>query len=204
MIWFLVSQLFALILTLFRLRHTSEADKDLEILILRQQLGILERKQDKPIKPNRAEKLTLAVLAASLQKQTKRSVKQFKQLIRIFQPETVFGWHRQLVKRKWTQQRKNKVGRPPTDEEVKKLVIQLALENNWGYGKIEGELTKLGIDLSETAIRNILQAKGIEPAPVRAGSIGWKTLMRHYKEQLLACDFFTIETIPSRLFTLSF
>ncbi|MCP4363604.1 MAG: transposase [Chloroflexi bacterium] len=195
MIWFLISQCFALILTLFRLGRTSEADKDLEILILRQQLGILERKQDKPIKPNRAEKLTLAVLAASLKKQTKRPVKQFKQLIRIFQPETVFGWHRQLVKRKWTHEKKNKVGRPPTDEEVKKLVIQLALENNWGYGKIEGELGKLGITLSETAIGNILRAEGIEPAPVRAGSIGWKTLMRHYKAQLLACDFFTIETI---------
>jgi hypothetical protein len=195
MIWFLLSQLFALILTLFRLRHISEADKDLEILILRQQLGILQRRQDKPIKPNRLEKLTLAVLAASLQKQPKRPVHQFKQLIRIFQPETVFGWHRQLVRRKWTQQRKNKVGRPPTSEDTKALVIRLARENNWGYGKIEGELRKLGIKLSQTAIGNILREEGIEPAPVRAGSIGWKTLMRHYREHLVACDFFTIETI---------
>ena len=60
MIWFLVAQLFSAILTLFRLQLTSEVDKDLEILILRQQLGILQRKQDRPIKPNRAEKLTLA------------------------------------------------------------------------------------------------------------------------------------------------
>ena len=195
MIWFLVSQLFVIVLTLLRLSHTSDADKDLEILILRQQLGILQRKQEKPVKPSRAEKLTLAVLAASLKKQTNKPVKQFKHLIRLFQPETVFGWHRQLVRRKWTHQKKGKVGRPPTEEEIKKLVIQLALENNWGYGKIEGELTKLGIDLSETAIRNILQAEGIEPAPVRAGSIGWKTLMSHYKGQLLACDFFVVETI---------
>jgi putative transposase len=75
-------------------------------------------------------------------------------------------------------------------------VIQLALENDdWGYGKIAGELEKLGIELSETAVGNILRAEGIEPAPVRAGSIGWKTLMRHYREQLLATDFFTVETI---------
>ncbi len=70
MIWFLVSQIFSMILTLLRLGRTSEADKDLEILILRQQLGILQRKQDKSIKPNRAEKLTLAVLAASLKRKT--------------------------------------------------------------------------------------------------------------------------------------
>ena len=125
MVWFLVLQLFSIILSLFRLRLTSETDKDLEILILRQQLGILQRQQDKPIKPNRAEKLTLAVLSANLKKQTKRPVKQFRSLIRIFQPETVFGWHRALVKRKWTHARKNKMGRPPTAEEVKKLVIKL-------------------------------------------------------------------------------
>ena len=195
MIWFLISQLFTLMLTLFRLARTSEADKDLEILILRQQLGILQRQQNKPIKPNRAEKLTLAVLAAGLKKQTNRPINTFKRFIRIFQPETVFGWHRQLVRRKWTHERKNEVGRPPTSDEVKALVIRLARENNWGYGRIEGELDKLGITLSQTAIGNILRAEGIEPAPVRAGSIGWKTLMSHYREQLLACDFFTVETI---------
>ena len=47
MIWFLISQLFSMILTLLRLGRTSDADKDLEILILRQQLGILQRKQEK-------------------------------------------------------------------------------------------------------------------------------------------------------------
>ncbi len=56
------------------------------------------------------------------------------------------------------------------------LVILLAQENYWGYGKIKGELLKLGIKLSLTTVVNIiLRAKGIVPAPVRAGSIGWKT-----------------------------
>ena len=67
MIWFLVLQFFSMVLTLLRLGRTSDTDKDLEILILRQQLGILQRQQDKPIKPNRAEKLTLAVPRNSLQ-----------------------------------------------------------------------------------------------------------------------------------------
>ena len=39
------------------------------------------------------------------------------------------------------------------------------------------------------------------PAPVRFGSIGWRRFMKHYKNQVLACDFFTVETI--RLHTLS-
>jgi hypothetical protein len=66
-----LTQLFAVSLTLLRLRRTSDADRDLEILILRQQLGILQPRQDKPIKPNRAEKFILAVLANTLKEQTK-------------------------------------------------------------------------------------------------------------------------------------
>ena len=204
MAWFILSQIFSTLLTLLRLGRTSDKDKDLEILILRQQLGILQRQMEKPIKPNRAEKLTLAVLAANLKKQTHRPVKQFKDLIRIFQPETVFGWHRALVKRKWTYARKTKLdGRQPQDK-VKALVVRLALENYWGYGKIKGELLKLGIKLSLTTVGNILRDKGIVPAPVRAGSIGWKTLMRHYREQLLACDFFQVETIWLKTLTVFF
>jgi hypothetical protein len=44
----------------------SEQEKDLEILILRQQLAILQRKQEKPVKTNRAEKMMLAILTAKL------------------------------------------------------------------------------------------------------------------------------------------
>jgi hypothetical protein len=38
--WLILSQVFSTLLTLFRLGRTSDKDKDLEILILRQQLGI--------------------------------------------------------------------------------------------------------------------------------------------------------------------
>jgi hypothetical protein len=76
------------------------------------------------------------------------------------------------------------------------LILRLARENpRWGYGKIEGELLKLGFQASRTTIRNVLKCHDIAPAPVRNGSIGWRHLMTHYKEQLLACDFFTVETI---------
>ena len=52
----------------------------------------------------------------------------------------------------------------------------------------------LGIKLSQTTIRNVLNRNGIVPAPVRFGSVGWRKLMKHYKGQIIACDFFTIET----------
>ena len=82
------------------------------------------------------------------------------------------------------------------NRELERLILRLARENpRWGYGKIEGEILKLGYGASRTAIRNVLKRHSIVPAPVRSGSIGWRCLMTHYKEQILACDFFTVETI---------
>ncbi len=53
-------------------------------------------------------------------------------------------------------------------------------------------------------MRNVLKRNGILPAPKRRGST-WRTFLRHYKEQLLACDFFTVETIfLKRLYVLFF
>jgi putative transposase len=65
----------------------------------------------------------------------------------------------------------------------------------WGYGKIEGELRKLGATVSRTSMRNILDRHGILPAPVRNGSLAWWQLMRHTKQQIVVCDFFTVETL---------
>ena len=134
MIWFLVAQLLSTLISLIRIGRMAETDKDLEIMVLRYQLGIAERKLQKPVRANRAERMTLAVLAAKLKKQTNRPASQFRQLVRLVQPETIFRWHRDLVRRKWTQENKGQRGRPR--------------------------------------------------------SIGWKTMMQHYKEQLLCNDFF--------------
>ena len=79
-------------------------EKDLEILLLRRQLENVDRARDKPLRISQVEKLTLAVLAFQLKAVTGWLVKQFGQILRIFQPETVFKWHRELVRRKWTYQ----------------------------------------------------------------------------------------------------
>jgi hypothetical protein len=44
-------------------------------------------------------------------------------------------------------------------------------------------------------VGNILNRHGIPPAPEREASPSWRHLMTHYKDQLLACDFFTVETL---------
>jgi hypothetical protein len=85
------------------------------------------------------------------------------------------------------------------------LIVRMAKENlRWGYYRIEGELTKLGFDVSLTTVRNVLGRNGIVPAPVRFGSIGWKTMMKHYKHQLLCCDFFVVESLFLRTYYVLF
>lgn len=63
MFWFIIAQIVSTLLEWIRIGRLSDQEKDLEILILRHQLDILERKHKKPIRPTRVEKLTLAVLS---------------------------------------------------------------------------------------------------------------------------------------------
>ena len=97
--WFLLKHIFSTILSILNITRLSNQEKDLEILILRQQLLILQRKHDSPIKPNRVEKITLAFLTARLKRITHRSANQLRNVIRIFQLETILRGHRELVRR---------------------------------------------------------------------------------------------------------
>lgn len=120
----------------------------LEILLLRQQLDILERRLDKPVRLSKVEKLTVAVLAAKLKATTKQSTARLRAVIRLFQPETVLKWHRELVRRQWTHRQPNRGGRPRTSVELETLIVRFVREKpDWGYGELEGELRKLGYSL---------------------------------------------------------
>lgn len=193
--WFLIAHCFALLLELILLRRQSDQAKDLQILLLRRQLEIVQRKLDRPLRISRAEKFSLALLTIRLKRITGDSAKELRDVIRIFQPETVLKWHRELVRRKWTHQHRVHSGRPRTDSEVEHLVLQLARANDWGNGKIQGELRKLGIDISDQTVANILKRHGIPPLSQRRPSLSWRHLMTHYQQQIIACDFFTVETL---------
>jgi putative transposase len=194
--WFIFKHIFSTIFTFITIGRLSHLEKDLEILVLRQQLSILQRKLNRPIRPCRVEKMTLAVLITKIMRTSHQSTNHLRDIIRIFQPETVLRWHREFVRWKWTYPNKNKGGRPTISQETLKLILRLARENpRWGYGTIQGELIKLSLKVSQPTVRNILNRHVIQPAQARNGSIGWRHLMTHFKEQIFACDFFTVETI---------
>jgi putative transposase len=193
MFWYAVAQLLTLLLDLLS-GDSDEAEKDLEILLLKQQLHILERKLGHKPRIGRWEKCIVAVLAVKLMRQSGKAQKQLASLL-MFRPETVLKWHHALVQRKWTFKQARSEGRPSTNRELRALVIRLANENDWGYDKIKGELQKLGYRLDRTTVKNILRQAGIVPAPERRRSLNWRTFLNHYKHQMLACDFFTVETL---------
>jgi putative transposase len=74
------------------------------------------------------------------------------------------------------------------------LVVQLARENPcWGYRRIVGELRGLGISVSATSVRTILNRHGLPPAP-RRDERSWRDFLRQHAATTLACDFLTVET----------
>ena len=85
----------------------------------------------------------------------------------LVQPETILGWQRDLVRKKWSSfGRRRGVGRPRLDIKVRELILRMARENSrWGCIRIRGELIKLGLRVSATAIRNLLRRQGLGPAP---------------------------------------
>jgi putative transposase len=194
MFWFCVWQVISTLIELIRLGRRSASDRDPEILLLRRQLAIYERRQERAPHLSRGEKLVLMVLATKLKDKTNHTIKAMGDVIRIVKPATLFRWNRALVRRKWTYRHRN-AGRPRTGKAIEQLVLRLARENDWGYERIEGELLKLGYTISHETVSNILERHGIPPAPERNPSPSWRHLMTNYKDQLLACDFFTVETL---------
>ena len=102
-----------------------------------------------------------------------------------------------VVQHTWTCTRRRPGGRPPLGADLQGLILRFAEENpRWGYSRIHGELAKLGYTLSRSAVRDVLKRHRVPPAPER-GRRGdsWRRFLGQHRDQLLACDFFTVETL---------
>ena len=164
----------------------DDGTKDLEILVLRHQLRVLRRKTGRP----RFASLGRIVLAAA-----SRLLPRDRWASFLVTPQTLLRWHRTLVRSKWTYRTGHRSGRPPIDPEVAGLIVRMARENSrWGCVRIAGELRKLGIRVGATTIRTLLRRHGLGPAPRRSGPT-WMEFLRAQAEGIVACDFFTVETI---------
>jgi transposase len=167
------------LLELVALRFRSEREKEIEILLLRHQLCVLERQVARPVLTP-ADRALLAAFSRVLPRQAwKRSS--------FVTPASLLRWHRELVMRRWTYPHR-RPGRPPTAAERRQLVLRLARENpSWGYRRIQGELVGLGIKLAASTVWTILKEAGIEPAPRRLEQ-SWTEFLRAQAASILECD----------------
>jgi transposase InsO family protein len=176
------------ILALVLLGCRSQEFKELEIVVLRHELAILRRQAGRPaLRP--ADRAFLAAASRILPRTRWSSF--------FVTPDTLLRWHRQMVTRRWTYPRR-RPGRPAVGGEVRELVLRVARENRrWGYQRIAGELAGLGIRVSATTVRKLLRDAGLGPAGERGG-LSWREFLRNQAASMLACDFFTVDTVGMR------
>jgi putative transposase len=186
-------RLVRLVIELLVLRGRTDRSKDAEILILRHQLAVLHRQVPRP----RFEPTDRALLTA-----LSRLVGRDRWSMFLMRPDTILRWHRRLVANHWTYP--HRPGRPSTAAETRQTIIRFARENpTWGYRRIHGELARLGITIAASTVWAILKNAGIDPAPGRS-SESWTTFLRAQAAGIVACDFFTVDTVLLRHYYLLF
>jgi putative transposase len=173
-----------------RLSRRKEVWKTAEILILRHQLAVLQRRQ--PGRPHLtwADRALLAALLSVIPNARRHGLRL------LVTPDTILRWHRDIVRRRWAvRSMRGRTGRPAIRRNIRALVLRLARENpEWGYRRIHGELAGLGVKVAASTVWEILRNAGINPAPRRYGPT-WSQFLRSQAESILACDFFTAELL---------
>ena len=119
------------VFAVLRLLPTSNRDRDIEILVLRHQIMVLQRQLgDEKVRFDNGDRAFLAALLHHLPRDV---LSRMRLLVR---PETVLRWHRDLLARRHARvSRPQRPGRPRTVRSIRALVLRLARENpQWGTG----------------------------------------------------------------------
>jgi putative transposase len=85
----------------------NDLERDAELLVLRHQLNVLSRQVRRP-RFRRRDRMLLAAVSRILPRERWKAF--------VVTPRTLFRWHRELVRRKWTY-RHSRPGRPGLDQE---------------------------------------------------------------------------------------
>ncbi len=113
----------------------------------------------------------------------------------IVRPDTVVGWHRDWLRRRWMRRSRRRAnGRPRVSREVRTLVREMATANTlWGAPRIHGELRTLGLEISERTVSRLLKRCPRRPSQT------WRTFLQNHLASAASMDFFTVPTLTGRV-----
>src|SRR5438552_7040940 len=161
----------------FRVYFRTRSDNQLEILALRHQIGVLQRKTPKPkLKP--ADRRVWVWLSQWWPR--------WRSALVMVKPATVIDWHRRGIRWYWTWRvRHGHAGRPSVPQETRELIRILSRNNStWGAPRIHSELPKLGIRISEASVAKYMVR---HPKP---RSQTWRTFLKNHSATNGGCRFF--------------
>jgi putative transposase len=165
----------------------SRCNLGLELIALRQQLGVLNRKRPRP-RLQAGDRLFWVLLH--------KLWPRWKDALIVVKPETVIAWHRSGFRLFWRfRSRSKKLGRPQITAEIRAAIRKMKEGNAWGAPRIHGELLKLGFDVSERSVSRYLRR--MHPSD-QARKL-WATFLHNHREIIVAMDFFTVYTLTFRI-----
>jgi hypothetical protein len=135
------------VLSLAALVFRGDLAKDAERLVLRHENAVLRRYAGR-VRDQPADRALFAALARLVPRGRWGEVFPVT-------PATLLAWHRRLMAWKYGTSKRRTPGTPPASLGI----VRLARENPlWGHRRIHGELTKLGVTVAPSTMREILHA----------------------------------------------
>ena len=165
----------------------TRASMQIEILALRHQLAVLQRRTNKRASVRTADRLLWVLLS--------RLWAQWRSTLVIVTPETVIAWQRKGFRLYWRwKSRAGKFGRPCVGREIRELIQQMNTANPlWCAARIHDELLKLGIQISQATVAKYKLRQRKPPSQT------WHTFLENHVRQLVSTDFLVVSTVTFRL-----
>jgi hypothetical protein len=155
---------------------------EVEILVLRHQLNILQQRSPRRLHLRWADRALFIWLY--------RRCPRILDAITIVRPETIVRWNRMGFVAYWRWKSRPLGGRPRISKEVRDLIRSMSFENPlWGAPKIHGELLKLGIAVAQSTVSIYMVPRRDRPLQT------WKTFLRNHAEGIASIDLFVVPTI---------
>ncbi len=171
-----------LIFEFIRLIFRSKQGIVLENLALRQQLAVQQRSIKRP-KIKNTDRIFWVWLS--------RIWNDWRSSLIIVKPPTVIGWHKKGFKLYW-KRKSRRVGRPNIDWELIKLIRRMQKENpTWTAQRIQGELVKLGLDVSDNTVAKYMRKSKSDDSKRQR----WLTFLRSHAKHIVGIDFLVARTI---------